>query len=317
MAGRSRYHDAALGENMSHHEKDPPARSTEPAGPAEPSSAPRCYRHSDRETHIRCTRCERPICPECMVSASVGFQCPACVREGNRGARSARTIAGGRLASREGLVTKILIGINVAAFLIAQLARDAFVDRLILVGRAGFFASLGEPGGVATGEWYRLLTAAFLHVRPWHLLLNMVGLWIFGVSLESSLGRARFTALYLLSALGGSVVSYAFSSSAQLSLGASGAIFGLLGATLVIVRRLRHNMRPLLALLAINVVYGFLVPGIDWRAHLGGLATGLVLGTAFAYAPRDSRTLVQFTTGVGVFLALLALTAIRTTALTG
>ncbi|MGH3327578.1 MAG: rhomboid family intramembrane serine protease [Streptomycetales bacterium] len=285
----------------------------DPAGPETESAAPTCYRHPGRETHIRCTRCDRPICPDCMVSAAVGFQCPGCVRDGARTTRQGRTTFGGRITEHQGQVTKILIGLNVLVFILARIRGDALVGQLALVGQA----SLPEPAGVAEGEWYRLMTAAFLHVSLFHILFNMWALWIFGPTLEAMLGRFRFVGLYLLSALGGSAASYAFSSPFQFSLGASGAIFGLFGALIVIGRRLRYDIRALLVLLGVNIAIGFAVANIDWRAHLGGLVTGSVLAVAFAYAPRERRALVQGAGALVVAVAVAALLLWRTAQFTG
>jgi membrane associated rhomboid family serine protease len=160
---------------------------------------------------------------------------------------------------------------------------------------------------VAAGEYYRLLTSAFLHGGIVHLLLNMYALYLFGPQLEAALGRLRFIVLYVVSALGGSALSYAFASPVQPSLGASGAVFGLLGAYLVINRRLGRNNTPVLMLLAINLAYGFLVPNIDWRAHLGGLVTGGLVAASIAYAPARRRNLVQ---AAGIALVVLVVVGI-------
>jgi membrane associated rhomboid family serine protease len=268
---------------------------------------PTCYRHPERETYIRCTRCERPICPDCMNAAPVGFQCPECLREGRASVRQPRTPLGGEIVARGDLVTKILIGINVAIFL-AALVGDGVAARLGL-----FYVSFfqGEPIGVADGEWWRLLTAAFLHVSVFHLLLNMYALWILGQTLEPVLGRWRFTALYLISALGGSAVSLLALAPGTLSLGASGAVFGLFGALFVIMRRLGRDLSGLVAVLAINVVLIFLVSGIDWRAHLGGLITGSFLAAAFAYAPRRRRTAWSVAACVLALVVIALLVAVR------
>lgn len=279
--------------------------------PAEPAT---CYRHPDREAHIRCTRCERRICPDCMIPASVGFQCPECVRAGNKGARPARTLFGGQVSADPGWVTKVLIGINVVMY-VAQLVSDEFTRRLYEIGLALDPRTM-ETVGVADGEVYRLITSAFLHGGLLHLLLNMYALFVFGPMLEAALGRARFTALYVVSALGGSALSYAFSPPNQPSLGASGAVFGLLGAFLVVSRRLRRETTGVLVLLAINLGYGFLVPRIDWRAHVGGLIAGALIAAALAYAPKERRNLVQVAGIAAVLLGVVALVAWRTAELT-
>ena len=288
----------------------PPEGSAPDTTAAEPAT---CYRHPDREAYVRCVRCERRICPDCMIPASVGFQCPECVKSGNKDVRTARTMFGGRVTDDPGWVTKVIIGINVVAFVFQQVS-DEFTRRFYDIGAV---PPADPVVGVAAGEYYRLLTSAFLHGGVVHLLLNMYALYLFGPQLEAALGRLRFVVLYVVSALGGSALSYAFASPVQPSLGASGAVFGLLGAYLVINRRLGLSNTPVLVLLAINLVYGFLVPNIDWRAHLGGLLTGSLVAAVIAYAPQQRRGLVQ-AVGIGVVLLLvLAVVAWRTADLTG
>jgi membrane associated rhomboid family serine protease len=267
-------------------------------------SAPACYRHPDRETYIRCARCERYICPDCMTAAPVGFQCPECISEGARTVREPTTVLGGRVREQGGnLVTKILLGLNVAIWLIGlAVGFQVLSARFALIEIALFDA---EPIGVADGEWYRMLSAAFLHEQIWHLALNMYALWILGSMLEPVLGRWRFTALYLLSAIGGSAASLL---SPSISYGASGAVFGLMGALFVVLRRFGRDVTAVLVILGINVVFGFVVTGIDWRAHLGGLITGAALAFAFAHAPRERRALVSVLACVAM-LALIALLA--------
>jgi membrane associated rhomboid family serine protease len=277
------------------------------AGGAEATT---CYRHPTREAHIRCARCNRRICPDCMINASVGFQCPECVREGNKDVRRARTVFGGRV-SAAGLVTKVLIGLNALAFL-GQQVSASFEHRFWEIGGPGFDPVLGGVVGVADGEYYRLLTSAFLHGGVLHIAVNMYALFLFGPPLEAALGRMRFAALYLLSALGGSALSYAFSNPGTPSLGASGAVFGLFGAFFVMNRRLRRETSGLLALVAVNFAFSFVVPNIDWRAHLGGLITGALAAVVLIYAPRTRRGVVQ-TAGLVVLLGLVcALVAWRT-----
>lgn len=250
-----------------------------------------CYRHSDRETGVSCTRCERPICPDCMVEASVGFQCPECVSEGNRGVRRTRTAFGGRPVAAP-YVTWTILGLMVAGF-IAQLGTSD------PVGRAGSsplvleFAMLGLGHmdgvllGVAAGEWYRLITAAFLHGSIFHLLFNGYAMYALGMQLERWLGHGRFLALWVLGALSGSVLSLLVAPH-QLSVGASGAIFALFGAVFVVGRRLRLDLRMVGVLLVVNLVLTFLVPQISWTAHVGGLVAGFIVGAVFAYLPGRS-----------------------------
>jgi membrane associated rhomboid family serine protease len=288
---------------------------TEPAEQAPPT----CYRHRERETWVRCTRCERPVCPDCMRAASVGFQCPDCVAEGSRSTRQARTVFGGRVTGDTSAVCIVLVAVNVAVFVAgAVLGQDQL---RVLFGNVPGPVLLelgGEPVGVATGEYYRLFTAAFLHAGVLHLLLNMFALATLGPPLESALGRLRFAALYLLSALGGSVAGFLLAPPATLSVGASGAIFGLFGAYYVVVRRLGGQTGSIVGLLAVNLVITFALPFIDWRAHLGGLVTGAVIAVALVHAPRGPRrNLVQGGAGVAVALALGAAVLLRRSAIGG
>ncbi|MGZ2360306.1 rhomboid family intramembrane serine protease [Streptomyces sp. 372A] len=298
-------------------DQQPPGAS----GPPPPAEGPaHCYRHPDRETAVRCVRCDRPICPDCMVGASVGFQCPDCVRQGfgaGHGASAARprTLAGGVVAADPRLITKILLGINIAVF-VAVLADDALLDRLMLLGRANFFYG-GPPEGVAEGQWYRLVTSMFLHQEVWHIAFNMLGLWWLGGPLEAKLGRVRFLALYLLSGLAGGALTYWLAAPNQPSLGASGAIYGLLGATAVLMRRLNYDMRPVIAIFALNLIITFNPwGGIAWQAHVGGLIAGVLIGIGMVHAPRERRDLVQFGTCALVLAAVVLIVVTRTAALT-
>lgn len=156
-----------------------------PQGPRDAQHLPGCYRHPDRETGISCTRCERPICPECMISASVGFQCPECVREGSGtghapAANQPRTIAGGSIAADPRLITKILLGLNVAVFIAVLAVGDRLLNELVLVGEWPPYPFVAEDG-VAEGQWYRLVTSMFTHQEIWHIAFNMLGLWWLGV----------------------------------------------------------------------------------------------------------------------------------------
>lgn len=281
----------------------------------------RCYRHPDRETGISCTRCDRPICPECMIAASVGYQCPECVRGGSGtghrpGANRPRTIAGATLAPTTHLVTKILLGINLLVFAIVLGAGDSVTHDLWLLGQFPHHPFFAPQMGVAEGEWYRLLTSTFLHEEFWHIGFNMLALWFLGPPLEAVLGRLRFLSLYLLSALGGSALTYLIAAPDQPSLGASGAIFGLFGATAVLTRRLNYDMRPILVLLGLNLVFTFTWSDIAWEAHIGGLVVGAVISAAMVHAPRDRRALVQYGTCAAVVLVIAAVCVVRTLQLT-
>ncbi|MFI5658152.1 rhomboid family intramembrane serine protease [Streptomyces sp. NPDC051684] len=295
-----------------------------PGSPQEPKDAqglPGCYRHPDRPTGISCTRCERPICPECMVSASVGFQCPECVRSGSGtghapNANQPRTMAGGAITSDPRLVTKVLIGICVAVFVVQMAVGERFTERFEMIGLA-LASDLGGLEGVAEGQWYRLLTAMFLHGSYIHIAFNMLSLWWIGGPLEAALGRARYIALYLVSGLAGSALTYLLADQNQPSLGASGAIFGLFGATAILMRRLNYDLRPVIALLVINLIFTF-TPGfnIAWQAHIGGLVGGLIVGYAMVHAPRERRALVQYGACGLVLLAVVVTVVVRTAQLT-
>ncbi|BFV58085.1 rhomboid family intramembrane serine protease [Kitasatospora sp. CMC57] len=292
---------------------DEPAR----AGAEGGRPLPGCYRHPERETGISCVRCGRPICPECMVSASVGFQCPECVQDGHRDVRRARTRFGGLPVADGALATKTLIGLNLLVFVLTEYVRPEWWDTLAL-------QSLAPPSwyttyGVAAGpdEWYRLVTAMFVHSGVVHLVMNMVSLWVLGPQLERVLGWVRFLGLYLVSGLMGGALSYLVSGGHLNSVGASGAIFGLLGATGVLFRVTRTPLGPLLALLVFNVVITFSVKAIDWRAHLGGLVAGVVTGVGLMYAPQSRRGLVQGLTVAGVLAAAVLIVALETARLNG
>ncbi|MDT0567853.1 rhomboid family intramembrane serine protease [Streptomyces sp. DSM 3412] len=293
-----------------------------PSSPQDAQGLPSCYRHPDRETGIRCTRCERPICPECMVSASVGFQCPECVRNGSGtghapSASAPRTLAGGTVAADPRLLTKILIGANLLLFLVKESLGESFTHRFDLIGRA-WVPELGASlQGVAEGQWYRLVTSMFLHGSVTHILFNMLSLWWIGGPLEAALGRARYLTLYFVSGLAGSALTYLIAEPTQASLGASGAIFGLFGATGVLMRHLKYDMRPLIILLVINLIFTFSpMFNIAWEAHVGGLVGGVLIGYAMVHAPRERRALIQYGMSALVLAAVVVMTLLRTAQLT-
>ncbi|WP_020575030.1 rhomboid family intramembrane serine protease [Actinopolymorpha alba] len=295
-----------------------PEDGAEASNPSAPQPIPTCYRHPERESYIRCQRCGRYICPDCQRQASVGFQCVECVREGNRTMPSARTRFGGVVRGDGAIVTKVILGLNVVIYLLTLLLGRAVEQQLMLVGRTSFFAdAVGEAHGVAGGAYWRLLTSAFLHVELLHLAVNMFSLWVLGPALERLLGRARFTALYLVSALAGSAVAYAFTSPLVPIVGASGAIFGLFGATVVLARRMRADMSWFMGILVVNIVLNVLFRSfLSWQGHLGGFIAGLALGAVLAYAPRERRDLMQTLGFVAVILATVGLIVWRTAQLT-
>jgi membrane associated rhomboid family serine protease len=245
-----------------------------------------CYRHPDRETGLSCSECERPICTDCATFASVGIRCPdhAGVAQGVK-----RVATGARRASVTGtgaLVTKTLIGLNVLVFLamlsqgasLGEAGGDLFARGALLI--QGQLAS-GELVGLAEGEWWRLLTAAFLHAGIIHLGFNMLMLWWIGAPLEEAMGRARFLLLYAVSGLAGSAGALMLSPDA-VTVGASGAVFGLLGAAFVLERQAGITAGPVLTIIILNLAITFLVPRISIGGHLGGLAGGALAMLAFS-----------------------------------
>ncbi len=239
-----------------------------------------------------------------MTAASVGYQCPACVDEGRAGTQI-RTTFGGRIA-HDGAVTRALIGVCVLLFV-----------AITLMDLGGGLERWGmQPLAIAIdGQWFRLGSSVFLHAGWLHLGFNMFILYMLGLPLERVLGHGRFLTLFLLSGVGGAVASYWFSPVRTLSVGASGAIFGLMAAWIIVGRRLRRDVTSIVALLGINVVLGFVIAGVDWRAHLGGALTGAVVALLLTTGRgRKGRELVglQTAAGVGVALGLVALVVVRT-----
>lgn len=286
---------------------------------------PVCYRHPARETWVRCTRCERPICPDCMHPAAVGHQCPECVAEGRRTQRAGRTVFGGGPAGQHGYVTKALLSLNIAVMVLSALAAGGAgllgggFGGLVggttpLTEWGGLLARQDFPAvaGVYHGEYHRLFTAMFLHYGIVHLALNMWALWLFGRYLEAALGPLRYLALYLLSGLSGNVAAYLFSNPAAVTVGASGAVFGLFGALFVFQRRLGNDTSSVLTVLAVNLAFTFAVPGISWSAHVGGLVVGALAALVLAYAPRRHRTAFQAGGCVVLLGSLLVLIAFGT-----
>lgn len=256
-------------------------------------TTPTCYRHPDRPTYVQCTRCQRYICPECMRDAAVGHQCPECVSSGAKTVRQTKIRSAALWSSSAPVLTYTLIAVNVLAF-VAQMASSRVEVDFVMWSPA-----------VAHGQYYRLLTSAFLHSGITHLLFNMFALFVIGPPLEIWLGRLRFGLLYVLSALGGSVLIYLFSPLNAPTLGASGAVFGLFAATFVVARKVNVDIRWVVIMIVINLVITFTVPSISWQGHVGGLLTGGLVAFAYAYAPAKNRNQVQ----AGATLAVIALFA--------
>ena len=228
-----------------------------------------------------------------MISAPVGFQCPECV------AGAQVSLPKTRFGGSFNTVPKVTRAILVTCISI-------FVLSLLLGSFALAFGMI--PIAIAQGEWWRLLTSTLLHGSILHLLFNMYALYWLGPQLERSLGHGRFAALYILSALGGSVASYWFSDLRTVSVGASGAIFGLITATIVIGREMRTDVSQLIVLLGLNVVIGFLQSGIDWRAHFGGAITGAAIAFIYTKGNRLNRDRIHRAGLAGIFVLLVLAT---------
>ena len=296
----------------------PPGYPPYPGGPEgyDPASQPACVRHPDRPTGVRCARCDRPSCPECLRDASVGFQCVDCVRDDARTYDPGRTVLGVPADKRPGkaLVVPTLIVINVAVFV------ATVIESASLMGNAGagLFQSWSlYPLAVAVdGQWWRLITSGFLHFGPLHLAFNMWALWVMGKDLELALGRGRFLAIYLVSLLGGSAAVFLFAGVRSDTAGASGAVFGLMGGLAVVLLRLRQSPRPVLTLIAINIALSIAIPGISLYGHIGGMLTGAAVTAAIVYAPRERQTLWQSGGVIAVVMLLLVLMAAGATTVT-
>ena len=233
-----------------------------------------CYRHPDRETGVTCSECGRPICPDCMVFAPVGIRCPDHARQAQGAARVSEGVRRASYAGTGALVTKALIAINVGVYLL-ELGMGGNLN-----GTGNEIYRKGVLYGplVADGEWWRLFTPMFLHYGPLHLGLNMLALWWFGSAVEQVLGRGRYLLLYAVSGVAGSAGAL-IASPNSLTVGASGAIFGILGAAFVLERQRTYVLGGGAgALIVLNLVFSLAVPGISIGGHLGGLAGG-ALGT--------------------------------------
>lgn len=294
-----------------------------------------CYRHPERATLIGCQRCRRPICPECMVEAHVGVQCPECVREGARATRSAEGPYGGTRSANPRLTSLVLIGVNVGVFLLIVLTGGGFgrwANRLAITplgqclvddSTGRYYPGLGQAAcnavqgaywadGVATGAWWQLITSAFAHAELLHVATNLLTLYFLGPPLEQVLGRARFLAVYFVSALAGSAAVLWLAAPDSSALGASGAIFGLLGALLLIARKSGGNYQQIAMWLGINVVITVLGGAyISWQGHLGGLIGGLAVAAVLVLTPREQRARWQWPGVIAVTLLLLVLIAVR------
>jgi membrane associated rhomboid family serine protease len=237
-----------------------------------------CYGHPDVPTRLRCSRCERPICGRCAIPASVGQHCPECVAEARRSQRKVRSVG-----AASSPATMVIIAICVFFWFV-----ETFNPSIV--------RSLGSfQPAIAAGEWWRLLTPMLLHAPRslWHIGLNMYVLWLYGPEVERAFGTPRFVGLFVVAGFLGGAASYAFGPCPALGVGASGAIFGVVGALLIYLYNRRRSafvrgyLKSITILVMINLAFGFIVPGIDNLAHLGGLAGGIMVGAGFdAYKGR-------------------------------
>ncbi|RBY92425.1 rhomboid family intramembrane serine protease [Blastococcus sp. TBT05-19] len=252
-----------------------------------------------------------------MIPASVGFQCPECVREGSASIRAPRQQSSWTRATRRwGPVSVTLVAVNVAMFVVTAVSAAVAGNSPLSNFDSPVFDALSQwPYGVSVfGEWWRVLTAAFLHIGPVHLAMNMLALLFLGSELENALGRVRFLALYLVSALGGAVAIQLFGDPRVPVAGASTAIYGLLGGLGVLLLSRRQDLRGLLALLAINVFISFL-PGISLLGHLGGLVAGVVAAGVLVLTRRRPAVQATLLAALALLLVAVALTAPTVTVL--
>jgi membrane associated rhomboid family serine protease len=280
---------------------------SEPTAHPQQQTTPVCPRHPDRVSYVRCQRCGRPVCPECQRPAAVGVQCVDCVKQQAKTVRTTRTVFGGNVTDTP-VVSYAIIAICVLVFVL-QTARPSVTEQILF-----------DPGAARDQPW-RFLSAAFAHATITHILFNMLALWMVGAQyLERLLGGVRYAAVYLVSALGGSVVYMLFTSPRTVpyappyesfwgpgTVGASGAVFGLFGALLVLNRHLGRSSAGMYATIGINAVIGFVVPGIAWQAHLGGLLTGAAVAGVIAATSSRERRRWQWP---GVALVLVVLVAV-------
>jgi len=244
-----------------------------------------------------------------MRDAAVGHQCVECVDAHAASIRPTRTVFGGRWRTdNTPVVTYTLIAVNVVMFVL-QSASSTLERQFVL-----------WPPAVADGQTWRILTSAFLHYGMVHILFNMWALWVVGPPLERWLGRSRFVALYMLSALGGGVLVYLLAPLNSATAGASGAIFGLFGATFVVGKRLNLDVRGIVGLIVINLAFTFVVPAmsshqISWQGHVGGLLTGVLMSWIYAYTPRERRTAVHLWASLALLVVFIGLVWWRTGAI--
>jgi membrane associated rhomboid family serine protease len=265
----------------------------------EASTATTCYRHSDRETGVSCSSCGRPICPDCMTPTPVGMRCPECSRQKTK-VRTAATMSG------DPQLTYVLIAINVIAFVAMAAGGGGLLSRG--GGEVYTNGALFGPA-VADGDWWRIVTAGFLHASILHLAFNMYFLYFLGQLLEPAIGRVRFGLIYLVSLVGGSLGALVISPDA-VTVGASGAVFGLMGAGILAMRA--RGIDPMQSglgvTLLLNLGISFVIPNISIGGHIGGLIAGGLVGY-FMFEIADRRRLAEAPV-IGACVALAAALAV-------
>ena len=292
-----------------------------------------CYRHPNVETGVHCTRCGRPICPECMIPAPVGHQCPDCVNEARREFRQGpgRRIAAANIRRRAS-ATSVLLAMLGAMYVVEVVAGGSgslmtgpSPVKLIDLGASVALTLMpnGDLVGIATGQYWRLVSAMFLHAGLLHIAFNAYALWIFGTVVEQELGRLRFLLIYFVTGIVASAASYAFEPvPIVVGVGASGAIFGIFGAFVAYNYRRRHlaiaaaRLRSAVTIVVINMVLAFSIQGIDWRAHVGGFIAGLFAGfAAEGVGTQSARRTILVAGFAGLLVVAFGLVAWRTSEL--
>jgi membrane associated rhomboid family serine protease len=304
----------------------------------------RCYRHPERETGVSCSNCGKPICYECMTPAPVGFRCPDCMAEQRGGLRAipggravpgvrtgtqqrprvitrqqtrARWQSGGLLGTSGSPVTRVLVGMNIAVFIL----------EIATSGGGGLMSGLGGPlyqwGALyppyiaVNHEYWRLFTAMFLHANLFHILFNMWALYIAGSYLEVLAGRTKYLLIYFISGFAGNVLAYAIGPKGVPVVGASTAIFGLFAALFIYSVHNRHTvagmaLRSMGFVILINLFITFTMSSISWQGHIGGLLGGVAAMEALVLAGRkDIRDRIEFPDGAAV-VAIVAVLVLLT-----
>jgi membrane associated rhomboid family serine protease len=276
-----------------------------------------CYGHPKTPTKLRCSRCDRPICGRCAIPASVGQHCPECVAEARKSAPRVRSAA-----TATAPVIIGIIAVTAVSFLAQQMLGRDYTNRLssLPIGLIN-----GELVGIAVGEWYRLITPVLVHAGALHFGMNMFVLYIYGQNVEEAFGHVRFFVIYIVTGVVASAFSYAFGSG-EASVGASGAVMGVIGALLVYLYNRRssqfiaQHLRGIVGFLVLNTVIGFAIPGIDVMAHLGGFVGGVLLGLGFdrqgAGAHARSPIGLQIFTTAALVAGTIALVVTKTNTLT-